>query len=59
MTVPQPVVSAGEALTGPVAFALVRLFFIGLALSGIYLTYVGWIRDRVRNSGGWARVAPH
>jgi hypothetical protein len=25
MTVPQPVVSAGEALTGPVAFALVRL----------------------------------
>ena len=52
MTVPQPVVSAGEALTGPVAFALVRLFFIGLALSGIYLTYVGWIRDRVRNSGG-------
>jgi uncharacterized membrane protein HdeD (DUF308 family) len=42
MAVPQPVTSAGEALTGPVALALVRVFFVGLALVGLYLTYVGW-----------------
>ncbi len=46
LAVPQPVISAGSAMTGPVPYALVRVFFAGLALVGLYLTYVGWIARR-------------
>jgi hypothetical protein len=42
MAVPQTYDSAANALTGPVASVLVRIFFVGLALVGLYLTYVGW-----------------
>ena len=48
LTVPLPVTSAGNALTGPVSYALVRVFLVGLALVGLYLTYVGWIANRNR-----------
>jgi len=53
LTVPQAVTSAGNALTGPVSYALVRVFFAALTLVGLYLTYVGWIakRDREHPSG--------
>lgn len=42
LTVPQLYNSAGNALTGPIAYALVRIGFACLALGGLYLTYVGW-----------------
>jgi hypothetical protein len=42
MAVPQTYESAANALTGPVVSVLVRVFFVGLALVGLYLTYVGW-----------------
>ena len=43
LTVPQTYVSAADAFTGPVAYGLVRVLFVGLALVGLYLVYVGWI----------------
>jgi hypothetical protein len=53
LTVPQTLTSAGNALTRPVSYPLVRVFFAALALVGLYLTYVGWIanRDREHASG--------
>jgi hypothetical protein len=53
MAVPQTYETAANAVEGPVASALVRVFFVGLALVGLYLTYVGWIgsRDRQHASG--------
>jgi hypothetical protein len=51
LTVPQTYDSAANALTGPIAYALVRVFFVCLALVGLYLTYVGWIRDRAHAAG--------
>jgi hypothetical protein len=43
LTVPQTYESAADAFAGPVAYGLVRVFFVGLALVGLYLVYVGWI----------------
>jgi vacuolar-type H+-ATPase subunit I/STV1 len=43
LVVPQTYESVGNQLTSPLAYALVRVFFIGLGLVGLYLTYVGWI----------------
>jgi hypothetical protein len=37
---------AANTLTSPAAYALVRVFFVSLALVGLYLTYVGWIAQR-------------
>ena len=45
LTVPQTYDAAANALTGPVADGLVRVFFISLAMVGLYLTYVGWITE--------------
>ena len=42
LVVPQTYVSAGNAMEHG-AVPLVRAIFIGLALVGLYLTYVGWI----------------
>ncbi len=50
LVVPQTFNSAANALTGPVAYALVRLFFVGLAVVGLYLTYVGWIAKPGRSN---------
>lgn len=41
-TVPELYNSAGDALTGPIAYALVRIGSACLALGGLYLTFVGW-----------------
>jgi ABC-type xylose transport system permease subunit len=46
LVVPQTYDAAADALTSPVASALVRVFFACLALVGLYLTYVGWIAQR-------------
>jgi hypothetical protein len=48
MAVPQTYESAADAVDGPVASVFMRLFFVGLALVGLYLTYVGWIVGRDR-----------
>jgi hypothetical protein len=52
LTVPQTYESAANAFSGPVAYGLVRVFFVGLALVGLYLTYVGWFQRRGDASGG-------
>jgi hypothetical protein len=41
----EPGLAAANALTGPVAYGLVRVFFVSLAMVGLYLTYVGWITE--------------
>lgn len=43
LTVPQTYESAADVFAGPVAYGLARVFFVGLALVGLYLVYVGWI----------------
>lgn len=42
LTVPHLYDSAANALVGPLAYVFVRAGFIGLAVVGLYLTYVGW-----------------
>jgi hypothetical protein len=42
LTVPQAYDAAGNALTGPGAYAAVRVMFACIGLVGLYLTYVGW-----------------
>lgn len=52
LTVPQRVTQAGEALTSRGAYIGVRVFFLGLACVGLYLTYVGWIAKPRPRPGG-------
>jgi hypothetical protein len=58
MAVPQTYESAGNAVDGPVVSVVVRVFFVGTALVGLYLTYVGWRAEattvRVSQGGGHA-----
>lgn len=42
LAIPQTYIAAGNSLEHG-AVLLVRVIFIGLALAGLYLTYVGWI----------------
>lgn len=42
LTVPQEYVTAGNAVYGSGATAVIWVLFICLALAGLYLTYVGW-----------------
>lgn len=42
LTVPMAYDAAGNAIYGSGAFAAIWVLFIGLALAGLYLTYVGW-----------------
>jgi hypothetical protein len=62
LAVPQTYDSAADAFTGPVAYGLVRVFFVGLALVGLYLTYAGWIATSRRPESQPATAAqdrPH
>lgn len=51
LTVPPTYDTAANALTGSVAYWLVRVFFVGLAVVGLYLTYFGWIQEHTDASG--------
>lgn len=52
LAVPQSFNDAANALTGPLTYTMVRLFFVGLALLGAYLTYVGWRKAGEADSAG-------
>jgi vacuolar-type H+-ATPase subunit I/STV1 len=62
LTVPSAYDAAGNAIHSSGATAAIRVLFVCLALSGVYLTYVGWrpdataaavsSRDRPRATGG-------
>ncbi|HEX3547574.1 MAG TPA: hypothetical protein VHU62_13500 [Mycobacterium sp.] len=51
LAVPQAYDAAGNAIYSSGAKAVIWVMFVCLALSGLYLTYVGWKRERPHAAG--------